>query len=342
MQMSKWILALALAALLAAPALADSGERAAMRAQAGEVVTDLSWPWPFGRAMANDSDGDGVTDDLDACPDTPKGARVDATGCPQDGDGDGVFDGIDKCPDTPRGATVDAKGCPSDSDGDGVFDGIDQCPGTPKGSTVDAKGCPADEDGDGVVDGIDQCPGTPKGATVDAKGCPSDSDGDGIWDGIDLCPNTPAGTKVDAKGCAVDVSQTETIFLDTGVIRTAAILFDTDKATIKPESHKALTEIGNILVQWPQLKIEIGGHTDSSGGDAHNQTLSEARAKSVLDYLTTNFPKISASQYTTKGYGEGTPVADNATAAGRKENRRVEFTVLNKDELKKEVEKRRN
>jgi OmpA-OmpF porin, OOP family len=341
MQMSKWILALALAALLAAPALADSGERAAKRAQAGEVVHDLSWPWPFGRAIAHDSDGDGVSDDVDACPDTPKGARVDATGCPQDGDGDGVFDGLDMCANTPRGATVDAKGCPSDSDGDGVFDGIDLCAGTPAGAKVDMKGCPLDSDGDGVVDGPDQCPNTPRGATVDAKGCPSDSDGDGVFDGIDMCPNTPAGTKVDAKGCPVDVSEMETQFLDTGVIRSSAILFDTDKATIKPESHKALQEIGNILVQWPQLKLEIGGHTDSSGGDAHNQTLSEARAKSVLDYLSANFPKISASQYTTKGYGETKPVVDNSTVEGRKANRRVEFTVLNKEELKKEVEKRK-
>jgi outer membrane protein OmpA-like peptidoglycan-associated protein len=341
--MSKWILALALAALLAAPALADSGERAAKRAQAGEVVHDLSWPWPFGK-VSTDSDGDGVFDDKDTCPDTPKGATVDAKGCPQDADGDGVFDGIDMCANTPKGAKVDAKGCPTDADGDGVFDGLDRCPGTPKGAKVDANGCPQDTDGDGdgVMDSADKCPGTPKGATVDAKGCPSDADGDGVFDGIDKCANTPAGTKVDAKGCPVNVTETETQFLDTGMIRTSLIRFDTDKATIKPESHKALDEIGGILVQWPQLKIEIAGHTDSKGGDAHNQTLSQARAQAVLEYLTKNFPKISASQYTVKGYGETKPVADNGTVEGRAANRRVEFTVLNKEELKKEVEKRKN
>ncbi len=88
-----------------------------------------------------DTDGDGVTDDLDQCPDTPKGAPVDAKGCPLDSDGDGVFDYLDQCPDTPKGAPVDAKGCPLDSDGDGVFDYLDQCPGTPKGTLVDDKGC---------------------------------------------------------------------------------------------------------------------------------------------------------------------------------------------------------
>jgi OmpA-OmpF porin, OOP family len=88
-----------------------------------------------------DSDGDGVTDDLDQCPNTPKGAPVDAKGCPLDSDGDGVFDYLDQCPETPTGAPVDTKGCPLDSDGDGVFDYLDQCPGTPAGIPVDATGC---------------------------------------------------------------------------------------------------------------------------------------------------------------------------------------------------------
>ena len=88
-----------------------------------------------------DSDGDGVTDDLDKCPGTPKGVKVDANGCPLDSDGDGVPDYLDKCPDTPKGAPVDANGCPLDSDGDGVFDYLDKCPGTPKGVIVDADGC---------------------------------------------------------------------------------------------------------------------------------------------------------------------------------------------------------
>ena len=67
---------------------------------------------------------------------------MDATGCPKDTDGDGVLDGIDKCPNTPKGATVDATGCPKDSDSDGVFDGIDKCPGTAAGLKVDSDGCP--------------------------------------------------------------------------------------------------------------------------------------------------------------------------------------------------------
>ncbi|HEY3216944.1 MAG TPA: outer membrane beta-barrel protein, partial [Candidatus Eisenbacteria bacterium] len=87
-------------------------------------------------------------------------------GKPRDTDGDGVPDRKDRCPDTPLGATVDANGCPKDSDGDQVLDGIDKCPDTPKGCTVDQTGCPKDDDGDGVCNGLDQCAETPKGATV--------------------------------------------------------------------------------------------------------------------------------------------------------------------------------
>ena len=135
---------------------------------------------------------------------------VTTTAAPQDSDGDGVYDDTDQCPNTPRGAAVDNVGCPLDSDGDGVFDYQDQCPDTPKGATVDAKGCPLDSDGDGVFDYIDQCPDTPKGAPVDSKGCPLDSDGDGVFDYLDKCPGTPAGVSVDENGCPTKL----TLYID--------------------------------------------------------------------------------------------------------------------------------
>ncbi len=88
-----------------------------------------------------DSDGDGVPDRLDKCPNTPKGVKVDSVGCPLDSDGDGVPDYLDKCPSTPAGVKVDGDGCPLDSDHDGVPDYLDKCPGTPAGMKVDAQGC---------------------------------------------------------------------------------------------------------------------------------------------------------------------------------------------------------
>ena len=259
----------------------------------------------------------------------------------RDTDGDGVPDRRDECPDTPAGARVDAKGCPMDSDKDRVFDGIDQCPNTPVGCTVDARGCPKDPDGDGVCDGLDQCADTPKGATVDAKGCPSDSDGDGVLDGIDQCPNTPKGATVDEKGCPIEYIEKETELLDTGMIRLQNVNFETAKADILPESHAVLDVVGQVLRKWPELRIEIGGHTDSRGADKYNQRLSEARARSVLTYLTQKYPDLKPGQFTAKGYGESRPLVPNTSDLNMAKNRRVEFVVMNRDVLRREVQRRR-
>jgi OOP family OmpA-OmpF porin len=264
---------------------------------------------------------------------------VDASGCPIDGDDDGVFDGLDRCPGTPKGATVDPHGCPSDTDRDGVLDGIDGCPETPAGAKVDAQGCPLDSDGDGVFDGLDHCEGTPPGCTVSARGCPTDADGDGVCDGVDTCADTPEDARVDAKGCPIVVTERETELLETGMIRLQDVNFDLGKATIKEESHASLNEVGAILGRWPGLRIEVGGHTDSQGSEAFNQTLSEERAKAVLDYLLGRFPALSAAQLTSKGYGESTPVTANDTELNRAKNRRVEFRVLNTEALRRETQK---
>jgi outer membrane protein OmpA-like peptidoglycan-associated protein len=290
---------------------------------------------------AKDSDADGVSDRRDKCPNTPAGCTVNADGCPSDGDGDGVCDGLDKCPGTPKGAAVDATGCPKDSDGDGVYDGLDKCPDTPKGAKVDASGCPTDSDGDGVYDGIDTCPNTQKGCTVDASGCPKDSDGDGVCDGLDKCANTPAGAKVDADGCPIEIMEKETELLDTGMIRLNNVNFETGKAVLLPEDLPTLDVVGEVLRKWPQLKIEIGGHTDSRGGVAYNQKLSEARAQAVMSYLLQKFPDLKAEQLTAKGYGKSKPLVPNNNALNMAKNRRVEFVVLNKETLKKEIERRR-
>ena len=287
-----------------------------------------------------DTDGDGVPDRKDKCPATPRGATVDATGCPTDSDGDGVFDGLDQCANTPKGATIDAKGCPSDADGDGVYDGLDQCADTPKGATLDAKGCPGDADNDKVLDGIDQCPPTPAGATVDDKGCPKDSDGDGVMDGLDKCPDTFAGLKVDKDGCPIEVMERETELLDTGMIRLQDVNFVTAKADLLPESLPRLDIVGQVLTKWQELKIEIGGHADHRGSTKYNQTLSEARVQSVLNYLVQKF-SLKPEQFTAKGYGESRPLVPNTSDLNMAKNRRVEFVVLNKDVLKKEVERRR-
>ncbi len=146
-----------------------------------------------------DSDGDGVYDDVDSCPDTPGDANYN--GCPvPDSDGDGVYDNVDSCPDTPGDANYG--GCPappSDSDGDGVYDDVDQCPSEAGSATY--SGCPVpDSDGDGINDEVDACPNQ-YGPLYDGCALP-DLDGDGVFDdGSDQCPNE-YGTGAD--GCPVD------------------------------------------------------------------------------------------------------------------------------------------
>jgi len=276
-----------------------------------DIIYDLSRPWPFHQG-------------------TP----------PVDADGDGVFDANDKCPGTPRGAVVDANGCPLDADADGVADGIDRCPGTPAGAAVDASGCPMDSDKDGVFDGLDKCPGTPQGATVDATGCPLDADGDGVFDGVDQCPETLKEYAVDDKGCPIPVSDTYQQFLDSKSV-SVQVQFASGKADILSASEADLRKVGEVLSDWPEAKVEIAGHTDSQGSASFNNTLSARRAESVKSWLTSNFSGINGGNLSTKGKGESEPVADNATDAGRAQNRRVTFTLLNANELGKDVETRR-
>lgn len=304
------------------------------RSHIDNIIVGAGLVFAFGGGDS-DRDGDGVPDRLDHCPGTTLACVVDANGCPLDSDSDGVCDGIDRCPHTPRGATVDAMGCPSDTDGDGVPNGIDQCPDTPKGCNVDARGCPIDSDGDGICDGIDACSSTPAGCMVDARGCPIDSDGDGICDGVDKCADTPSGSRVDTDGCPItEVRQRETELLETGLIRLHDVNFETAKANILPASHHALDVVGEVLAKWPQLKLEVGGHCDSRGGDAYNLALSRRRVASVRAYLLERFPKLEAAQLTAKGYGESVPLVPNTSPENMAQNRRVEFTVLNKEDLK--------
>ncbi|MFO7965804.1 MAG: OmpA family protein [Desulfobacterales bacterium] len=200
---------------------------------------------------------------------------------------------------------------PVDSDGDGVIDARDQCPNTPVGVAVDEDGCPLDSDGDGVPDDQDQCPNTPEGVAVDEDGCPIDSDGDGVPDNLDKCPGTPEGATVDECGCWV---------ID------ATVLFDFDKASLRPEASDELDNVYDILTRQEDMALEIRGHTDSIGPAEYNQMLSKRRAQSVKDYLLEK--GIAGDRLITVGYGEEKPTAPNDTEAGRQKNRRVELTPI--------------
>ncbi len=275
----------------------------------------LGYSWGLGAPL--DSDADGVPDRLDQCPNTPKGAKVDAKGCPLDSDGDGVFDGLDMCPNTPAGVKVDNKGCPLDSDADGVPDYMDKCPDTPKGVAVNADGCPLDSDADGVPDYQDKCPDTPKGVAVNTDGCPIDSDGDGIPDYLDKCPAVAApGT---ADGCPPKAAEP----VLPNKLTLEGVNFDNDSAKLRPEAIAILDKAAETLKQWGDIKVEVAGHTDSVNTDEYNLALSQRRAEAVREYLIGK--GVPADRLTAKGYGESKPVADDDTPEGRFKNRRVEL-----------------
>jgi OOP family OmpA-OmpF porin len=206
-----------------------------------------------------------------------------------------------------------------DDDADGVPNHLDECPDTPRGVKVDAVGCPLDTDGDGVPDYLDKCPGTPRGVKVDSVGCPLDSDGDGVPDHLDKCPGTPRGVPVDDNGCP----PTGIVILGDEWAVQGQILFDLNKATLKPEAKELLGRVVTYLKKNPQWYVEIQGHTDSTGPKAWNDTLSMMRAESVMNHLVAN--GIPAGRLTAVGFGSSEPIADNGTKEGRQQNRRVDF-----------------
>ncbi len=242
-----------------------------------------------------DSDGDGVPDKYDQCPNTPSGVKVDKFGCPIDSDGDGVPDYLDKCPNTPKGVQVDKDGCPVDSDGDGVPDYLDKCPNTPTGVKVDKDGCPDDSDGDGVPDDLDKCPDTPAGVQVDANGCPVDSDGDGVPDYLDKCPDTPAGVKVDKDGCPVKEEAYQ-----------VTVYFGFDRYDLRKEEKAKLDEAVKFMKENPDVMFSIEGHACPIGPAAYNMKLSERRANTVYKYLVSQ--GIDKNRFMTKWFGEERPV----------------------------------
>jgi len=211
-----------------------------------------------------------------------------------------VLDAQDKCPDEQesKNGLDDDDGCPeTDDDEDGLFGSADKCPGDPEDMDgfEDKDGCPdLDNDKDTVPDIIDQCPLKPETANgfKDNDGCP------------DVLPKKVARF--------------------TGAIK--GIRFKTNKATLLRSSNKVLNAAANVLKEFPALKVEIQGHTDSVGDDAKNQRLSERRAAAVKAYLVRR--GVIAPRLTTIGFGETKPVENNKTKKGRAANRRVEFKLV--------------
>ena len=325
----------------------ESGEKISL----SNLGLNLGASLMLGSKAIPDSDADGILNNRDRCADTPSGAQVNGFGCPADNDGDGVANGIDRCPNTATGAIVDAIGCTRDSDGDNIADGIDKCPDTPAGVLVDSTGCPRDSDADGIADGLDRCSATPRGATVDALGCPGDEDADGVLDGLDRCPRTAIGATVNSRGCGAgqqrqpaNAPRPDTVSAQppptpappvaapSGAAVPGApmvlqgVSFESGSARLQSGSYVELDSVAKVLLANPNLRVEIGGHTDNAGTPADNQHLSTLRAEAVRNYLVAK--GVPFQQMVARGYGSTVPRTPDTTPQGRAANRRVEIKPL--------------
>ncbi len=283
----------------------------------GAQVT-IGWD---GVLKERDSDGDGLIDKKDPCPQLVEDLDgfEDDDGCPEpDNDQDGIADEKDKCPN--EAATCD--GCPVyDADNDGIDDKNDKCPDKAEDMDgfEDSDGCPdPDNDQDGVPDGQDRCASSAedRDGFEDDDGCPDmDNDRDGVADEWDKCPDVRGSP--DNQGCP------KTKEIQRGALVLKGVTFQSGKAVLTPNSFTVLNMVYESLAEWTEVRLEIQGHTDSQGSDAVNMSLSQKRAESVRNYLIRK--GIDPARLLAVGYGEGRPIASNATADGRAQNRRVEL-----------------
>ena len=118
----------------------------------------------------------------------------------------------------------------------------------------------------------------------------------------------------------------------------SGILFDTDKAELRPVAKDNLRELAVILKKYPDTNILVEGHTDATGTEEHNLSLSVARAQATANYVTGL--DVDPTRFTIMGYGESQPIADNSTVEGRQANRRVEIAIMANDKLKKAAKER--
>jgi OOP family OmpA-OmpF porin len=217
-----------------------------------------------------------------------------------------------------------------DPDGDGVVGAADKCPmvAEDKDGFEDEDGCPDyDNDKDGIPDAQDKCPLQPEtvNGIDDEDGCPEvDTDGDGILGSRDKCPDQPEtfNNYKDDDGCPDEVPIEVKRF--TGVIQ--GINFKSNSDKLLKGSFPILNRAVTVLKDFPDVRMEISGHTDNMGKADYNRDLSQKRADSVKAYLVSQ--GINAGRLESVGYGMDKPIASNKTKAGRSKNRRTEFNLI--------------
>ena len=260
-----------------------------------------------------DSDHDGINDEEDSCKLVPGVARYH--GCPvPDSDHDGINDEQDSCKFIP--GVEKFHGCPvPDSDHDGVNDEQDSCKLVP--GDIRYHGCPIpDSDNDGINDEEDSCKYV--AGFADYHGCPiPDRDHDGTNDEMDKCPDQPG--PADNQGCPL----VKAAIITRAKLVAANIMFHINSTQLTKSSYPPIKELADSLKTNPDLDLLIEGHTDNTGSPAYNLSLSRERAEAVKKVILKL--GIADNRIVVRGYGDTRPIADNNTAAGRAENRRVVF-----------------
>ena len=156
-----------------------------------------------------------------------------------------------------------------------------------------------------------------------------DTDSDGVLDDIDQCQNTAPGSEVNEVGCVVYIAEVgDSIETEEFQFDFKQLQFGSNSSVLTTTSSAVLDDVAAMLVKYDTVKVEVQAHSDSTGSAAYNKMLSQKRADSVVKYLTSK--NIDSSRLKAVGYGEASPIADNRTAAGRANNRRVEFILLEK------------
>lgn len=280
-----------------------------------------------------DKDKDGIKNKDDNCPTEPEDIDhfQDHDGCPDyDNDNDKVLDVNDKCKREPEDIDgfEDNDGCPDpDNDKDGIPDKKDQCPNKAEDMDgfQDPDGCPdIDNDNDGILDAADKCPNTAedKDNFKDEDGCPDlDNDQDGIQDVADKCPDQQENMNGinDHDGCPDDMVP----MLPMGKLLLQSVRFMERTTELEPASYKMLDSIAKSMKTYPQMELEIVGHTDKSQNPDEDFDLAQEMALRVMQYWRDKGVGEERMSVTSKGSSR--PIASNVTPDGRASNRRIEI-----------------